>query len=209
MIPRIVEANFIKSAQSINDSLPEDMSEVVFLGRSNVGKSSTLNGLTQRKNLAKSSSTPGKTQLINFFETRYLYNEQSYLVRFVDLPGFGYAKVSKSLKEVWQKNLVEFIKHRVSIRLFIHLRDARHPHAKIDDDVEKYIADFIRPDQRYLTVFTKIDKLNQKERAKLKREFPGSITLSNLKRNGHDRVHQIILQTIFTLDDEPAKKSEE
>jgi GTP-binding protein len=209
MIPRIVEANFIKSAQSINDSLPEDMSEVVFLGRSNVGKSSTLNGLTQRKNLAKSSATPGKTQLINFFETRYLYNEQSYLVRFVDLPGFGYAKVSKSLKEVWQKNLVEFIKHRVSIRLFIHLRDARHPHAKIDDDVENYIADFIRPDQRYLTVFTKIDKLNQKERAKLKREFPGSITLSNLKKNGHDRVHQIILQTIFAVDDEAAKKSEE
>jgi len=209
MIPRIVEANFIKSAQSINDSLPEDMSEVVFLGRSNVGKSSTLNGLTQRKNLAKSSATPGKTQLINFFETRYLYNEQSYLVRFVDLPGFGYAKVSKSLKEVWQKNLVEFIKHRVSIRLFIHLRDARHPHAKIDDDVENYIADFIRPDQRYLTVFTKIDKLNQKERAKLKREFPGSITVSNLKRNGHDRVHQDIIQTIFGVDDEPATKSEE
>ncbi|HFQ62132.1 MAG TPA: ribosome biogenesis GTP-binding protein YsxC, partial [Epsilonproteobacteria bacterium] len=112
--PRIVEANFIKSAQSIADSLPEDMSEVVFLGRSNVGKSSTLNGLTQRKNLAKSSATPGKTQLINFFETRYLYNEQSYPVRFVDLPGFGYAKVSKTLKEVWQKNLVEFIQHRVS-----------------------------------------------------------------------------------------------
>ncbi len=197
--PRIVEAEFIKSAQSIADSLPEDMSEVVFLGRSNVGKSSTLNSLTQRKNLAKSSATPGKTQLINFFETRYLYNEMSYPVRFVDLPGFGYAKVSKSLKEVWQKNLVEFIQNRVSIRLFIHLRDARHPHAKIDDDVEKYIADFIRPDQRYLTVFTKIDKLNQKERAKLKREFPGSITVSNLKKNGHDRVHYEILQTIFDI----------
>jgi len=203
MIPRIVEANFIKSAQSIADSLPEDMSEVVFLGRSNVGKSSTLNGLTQRKNLAKSSATPGKTQLINFFETRYLHNEQSYPVRFVDLPGFGYAKVSKSLKEVWQKNLVEFIHHRVSIRLFIHLRDARHPHAKIDDDVESYISEFIRPDQRYLTVFTKIDKLNQKERNKLKREFPGSITVSNLKKNGHDRVHQIILQTIFGVEDTP------
>ncbi len=202
MVPRIVEANFIKSAQSIADSLPEDMSEVVFLGRSNVGKSSTLNGLTQRKNLAKSSATPGKTQLINFFETRYLYNEQSYPVRFVDLPGFGYAKVSKTLKEVWQKNLVEFIKHRVSIRLFIHLRDARHPHAKIDDDVEAYITEFIRPDQKYLTVFTKIDKLNQKERNKLKREFPGSITLSNLKKNGHERVHQNILQTIFGVDEE-------
>ncbi len=205
--PRVVEAEFIKSAQSIADSLPEDMSEVVFLGRSNVGKSSTLNGLTQRKNLAKSSATPGKTQLINFFETRYLYNDNSYPVRFVDLPGFGYAKVSKSLKEVWQKNLVEFIHHRVSIRLFIHLRDARHPHAKIDDDVENYISEFIRPDQRYLTVFTKIDKLNQKERAKLKREFPGSITLSNLKKNGYDRVHHIILQTIFDVDNETAKKN--
>jgi len=206
--PRVVEAAFIKSAQSIADSLPEDMSEVVFLGRSNVGKSSTLNSLTQRKNLAKSSATPGKTQLINFFETRYLYNEVSYPVRFVDLPGFGYAKVSKTLKEVWQKNLVEFIQHRVSIRLFIHLRDARHPHAKIDDDVENYISDFIRPDQRYLTVFTKIDKLNQKERAKLKREFPGSITVSNLKKNGHDRVHYEILKTIFGVDDEVEKQGE-
>lgn len=201
-IPRIVEAEFIKSAQSIHDSLPEDMSEVVFLGRSNVGKSSTLNGLTQRKNLAKSSATPGKTQLINFFETRYLYDEQSYPVRFVDLPGFGYAKVSKTLKEVWQKNLVEFIQQRISIRLFIHLRDARHPHAKIDDDVEAYISEFIRPDQKYLTVFTKIDKLNQKERSKLKKAFPDSITLSNLKKNGHERVHQNILQTIFGVEKE-------
>jgi len=206
--PRVVEAEFIKSAQSIADSLPEDMSEVVFLGRSNVGKSSTLNSLTQRKNLAKSSATPGKTQLINFFETRYLYNETSYPVRFVDLPGFGYAKVSKTLKEVWQKNLVEFIQHRVSIRLFIHLRDARHPHAKIDDDVEEYISEFIRPDQRYLTVFTKIDKLNQKERAKLKREFPGSITVSNLKKNGHDRVHYEIIQTIFGVEDEVKNQGE-
>lgn len=207
-MPRVVEAKFIKSAQSIADSLPEDMSEVVFLGRSNVGKSSTLNSLTQRKNLAKSSSTPGKTQLINFFETRYLYNEQSYPVRFVDLPGFGYAKVSKTLKEVWQKNLIEFIQQRVSIRLFIHLRDARHPHAKIDDDVEKYISEFIRPDQKYLTVFTKIDKLNQKERAKLKREFPGSIALSNLKKNGLDRVHQNILKTIFGVKDEVKKEND-
>jgi len=94
---------------------------------------------------------------------------------------------------------VEFIKHRVSIRLFIHLRDARHPHAKIDDDVESYISEFIRPDQRYLTVFTKIDKLNQKERNKLKRDFPGSITISNLKNNNLDRVHYEILDTIFDV----------
>ena len=174
-----------------------------------MGKSSTLNALAQRKNLAKSSSTPGKTQLINFFETRYLYNEESYPVRFVDLPGFGYAKVSKSLKEVWQKNLVEFIEHRTSIRLFIHLRDARHPHAKIDDDVERYIAEMIRPDQRYLTLFTKIDKLNQKERAKLKKEFPDAIVLSNLKKNGHDRVHLEILETIFVVSQMENRREEE
>jgi len=207
--PRIVEAKFIKSAQSIADSLAEDMSEVVFLGRSNVGKSSTLNALTERKNLAKSSATPGKTQLINFFETRYLYEKESFPVRFVDLPGFGYAKVSKTLKEIWQKNLVEFIQHRVSIRLFIHLRDARHPYAKIDDDVEAYINEFLRPDQKYLTVFTKIDKLNQKERNKLKRDFPGSITVSNSKRNGHERVHFEILESIFEISKISQKTSEE
>lgn len=195
--PRVVNATFIKSAQSINDSLEESMSEVVFLGRSNVGKSSTINTLTSRKNLAKSSSTPGKTQLINFFDVEYRLGEEPYGVRYVDLPGFGYAKVSKSLKEVWQKNLVEYIEERVAIRLFVHLRDARHPHAKIDDEVAGYIGDFIRPDQHYLTVFTKIDKLNQKERNALKREFPGSITISNAKKSGTDRVHREIFETIF------------
>jgi GTP-binding protein len=198
--PRIVEAEFIKSAQSIADSLPEDKSEVVFIGRSNVGKSSTINGLCGRKNLAKSSSTPGKTQLINFFDTIYLYDSKKYPVRFVDLPGFGYAKVSKSLKEIWQKNLVEFIKERTSIRLYIHLRDARHPNAKIDNDVEKYIKDFIRPDQKYLTVFTKLDKLNQKEKTKLKKEFSDAIMISNLKKQGFDKVHYEILDTIFGIN---------
>lgn len=195
--PRVVDAEFMKSAQSIRDAVEESHSEVVFLGRSNVGKSSTINLLTQRKNLAKSSSTPGKTQLINFFEVHYKWRAEDYRVRFVDLPGFGYARVSKSLKEIWQKNLVEFIRNRVAIRLFIHLRDARHPHAKIDDEVEAYISDFLRPDQRYLTVFTKVDKLKQKELAALKREFPGAIMISNLKKNGQERIHREIFSTVF------------
>ena len=195
--PRLVNADFIKSAQALADSVDDTVSEVVFLGRSNVGKSSTINGLTSRKNLAKSSATPGKTQLINFFDIRYIYDEKDWKIRFVDLPGFGYAKVSKDLKGVWQKNLVEFIKHRVSIRVFIHLRDARHPNAQIDQDVNKYVKEFIRGDQLYLDVFTKIDKLNQKEKTALKKAFPGCITISNSKRNGYDRIHQKIFEHIF------------
>ena len=195
--PRLVEAHFMKSAQALGDSVDDTVSEVVFLGRSNVGKSSTINGLTSRKNLAKSSATPGKTQLINFFDIRYIYDEKDWNIRFVDLPGFGYAKVSKDLKGVWQKNLVEFIKHRVSIRVFIHLRDARHPNAQIDKDVDEYVKKFIRGDQLYLNVFTKIDKLNMKEKTALKKKFPECITISNSKRIGYERIHQKIFEHIF------------
>jgi len=199
--PRLVDAEFMKSAQALADSVDDTVSEVVFLGRSNVGKSSTINGLTSRKNLAKSSATPGKTQLINFFDIRYIYDNRDWRVRFVDLPGFGYAKVSKDLKGVWQKNLVEFIKHRVSIRVFIHLRDARHPNAQIDQDVNQYVKAFIRGDQLYLDVFTKIDKLNMKERRALKKAFPGCITISNSKREGYDRIHQKIFEHIFGVQE--------
>jgi len=199
--PRLVDAEFMKSAQALADSVGDTVSEVVFLGRSNVGKSSTINGLTSRKNLAKSSATPGKTQLINFFDIRYIYDEKDWRIRFVDLPGFGYAKVSKDLKGVWQKNLVEFIKHRVSIRVFIHLRDARHPNAQIDKDVNQYVKEFIRGDQLYLDVFTKIDKLNMKEKRALKKAFPGCITISNSKRDGYDRIHQKIFEHIFGIQE--------
>jgi len=195
--PRLVDADFMKSAQALGDSVEDTVSEVVFLGRSNVGKSSSINGLTSRKNLAKSSATPGKTQLINFFNIRYIYDEKDWNIRFVDLPGFGYAKVSKDLKGAWQKNLVDFIKHRVSIRIFIHLRDARHPNAQIDKDVNEYVKEFIRGDQLYLNVFTKIDKLNMKEKRALKKEFPGCITISNSKRVGYERIHQKIFEHIF------------
>ncbi len=194
---KVLDAKFLKSAQSIRDSVEESLSEVVFLGRSNVGKSSTINLLTNRKNLAKSSSTPGKTRLINFFDVDYRVCENDYRVRFVDLPGFGYAKVSHSIKEEWQKNLVEFIQKRVAIRLFIHLRDARHPKSKIDNEVEEFIKSFLRPDQRYLRVFTKGDKLKQKEKAALKRDFKDAIVISNLKKSGQDRVIKAILETIF------------
>lgn len=196
-ILRVVNSTFIKSAQSISDSLDDSISEIVFLGRSNVGKSSTINLLANRKNLAKSSSTPGKTQLINFFNIEYRLGDEPRFVRYVDLPGFGYAKVSKTLKQTWQKNLVDFIQQRVSIRLFIHLRDSRHPNAKIDNEVSEYIASFLRPDQKYLPIFTKIDKLNQKEKRALKLKFPNAIFISNSKKIGDNEVHKEIMNTIF------------
>ena len=199
-IPKIVKAEFIKSAQGLKDSIDESRSEIVFMGRSNVGKSSTINLLTNRKNLAKSSATPGKTQLINFFDIEYLYKNERYPLYFVDLPGFGYAKVSKAKKEIWQKNLLEYIKNRVAIRLFIHLRDARHPNTQIDNDVEEYLKSILRADQKLLTIFTKGDKLNQKELSKLKRDYPNSIIISNLKKRGQERVHQEILKYIFGVE---------
>jgi len=165
-----------------------------------VGKSSTINGLTNRKNLAKSSATPGKTQLINFFDIVYRYREEDFNIRFVDLPGFGYAKVSKDIKSAWQKNLTDFIRYRSAIRVFIHLRDARHPDAKIDRGVQEYISKFIKNDQLYLNVFTKIDKLNQKEQNRLKKSFKNAITISNLKKMGYDKVHKEIIKHIFGID---------
>ncbi len=198
MPARIVDASFITSAPGIAEAPPEGIGEVVFLGRSNVGKSSLLNALTHRKNLAKSSATPGKTRLINYFEVVYKEDEtgEKYKVHFVDLPGFGYAKVSKSMKNEWQKSLTDFIRKRRTIRLFVHLRDARHPDEPIDDQVRDYIRGFLGPDQCYIEVFTKSDKLNQKEMGRLLRDHPGALLVSNLKRKGVEKLEALIFDIV-------------
>ena len=124
----------LQSAQGIFDSPSPDRAEVAFLGRSNVGKSSLLNTLTNRKGLAKSSSTPGKTQLINYFEIKFKTDNEElpYLyARFVDLPGFGY-KSSKSLKAEWNRNLTAYLEQRPNLQIFVHLIDSRHPQLEID-----------------------------------------------------------------------------
>lgn len=194
---KIVEAKFLTSSTSKNNLLEEGINEVAFLGRSNVGKSSFINTLCNKKNLAKKSSTPGKTRLINFFEVVYKKDEEKYMARFVDLPGFGYAKVSKSLQEEWSKNLTDFINSRVSIRTFIHLLDARHPTQKIDEDVRKYLHTIKREDQQIIEIFTKIDKLNQKELSKLKKEFPNALMVSNLKKRGIQEANNAIFYSLF------------
>lgn len=130
-----------------------------------MGKSSFINFFLGKKGLAKSSSTPGKTRLINFFQALYTSKEgEEIAFKIIDLPGFGYAKVSKDQKKLWEKNLMLFLQQRQSIKLFLHLIDARHLNLKIDEDVRGFLKDICRGDQKIVEIFTKADKLKNQEK---------------------------------------------
>lgn len=191
----IVDSKFITSASNVLGA-PESLlqNEVVFMARSNVGKSSLLNALSNHKGLAKVSSTPGKTRLINYFDVTFMNREtlQKQIVKFVDLPGFGYAKVAKSIKYDWEKNLTDYISQREQIKLFIHLIDCRHPYLEIDASVSEFLLENCRENQYILQMFTKIDKLNQKEQNALKKEFPHAIMVSSSKKKGLQKAIQVI-----------------
>lgn len=193
----ILQAKFLTSLAKFDENFISSFSEVAFLGRSNVGKSSLINSLCRQKNLAKSSSTPGKTQLINFFEVWCKKDEEKFKIHFIDLPGFGYAKVSKNLKELWNKNLDEFLKLRTSIKLFVHLIDSRHTDLDLDLNVDEYLKSFLRADQNILKVFTKSDKLNQSQKTKLKNTFKDSISVSNLKKEGFELLEQELITRVL------------
>ena len=115
----IKTAKFIKSTAELKELPPENYPEYAFVGRSNVGKSSLINSLCGRKNLARTSSTPGKTQLINHF----LIDEKWYIV---DLPGYGYAKVSKAERSDWEHLIKDYLRGRTSLRCCFLLIDSRH-----------------------------------------------------------------------------------
>jgi GTP-binding protein len=150
----ITSAVFYKSIAEPSGLPEETFPEIVFVGRSNVGKSSLLNSLTGVKGLAKTSSTPGKTRLINFFTI----NDR---IHFVDLPGYGYAAVGHEEKAHWGKLLSAYIERRRSVALVLLLVDARHPTMPSDREM----MDFLDYHQRtYGIIMTKDDKLSQKER---------------------------------------------
>ncbi|MDK9693062.1 MAG: ribosome biogenesis GTP-binding protein YihA/YsxC [Sulfurimonas sp.] len=198
----IVDAKFLISAANVAGAIESDeQNEVVFMARSNVGKSSLLNALTNHKGLAKVSSTPGKTRLINYFDVTFLDREsaQKSFAKFVDLPGFGYAKVAKSLKYDWEKNLTDFIVSREQIKVFIHLVDARHPFLEIDQSVSDFLLEHAQPSQHIIQIFTKIDKLNQKEQNELKRVFPDALMVSSSKKRGLGK----IVSLIYSILEEP------
>ena len=196
----IVDAKFMTSAPNVAAAPESDeQNEVVFMARSNVGKSSLLNALTNHKGLAKVSSTPGKTRLINYFDVTFIDREsgEKSIAKFVDLPGFGYAKVSKSMKYDWERNLTDYIAQREQIKLFIHLIDCRHPHLDIDTSVSEFLFDSVRENQVILQIFTKIDKLNQKEQSALRREFPNAIMVSSSKKRGMKKVIEVIYDILY------------
>lgn len=202
----IVDSKFVISAPNIK-SAPESLmqDEIVFMARSNVGKSSLLNALTNHKGLAKVSSSPGKTRLINYFDVTFMDRDSSVkkFAKFVDLPGFGYAKVSKSIKSDWEKNLTDYIAARQNIKVFIHLIDCRHPNLDIDRSVSDFLVETSNESQYILQIFTKIDKLNQKEQNKLRKEFPNAIMVSSSKKKGLPKVNKILFDLLedTTFDD--------
>lgn len=146
---KIVSAEFIMSNSDVAKCPKNKLPEYAFIGRSNVGKSSLINMLMQRKNLAKTSGRPGKTQLINHF----LINDNWYLV---DLPGYGYARVSKKDKKTFQKFITQYFQKRKQLVLGFVLIDCRHEPQPIDLEFMQWLGENQLP---FAIVFTKADKL--------------------------------------------------
>ncbi|MEF3191727.1 MAG: ribosome biogenesis GTP-binding protein YihA/YsxC [Campylobacterales bacterium] len=192
-----LRAKFLTSASSLEDAPPATLSEVALLGRSNVGKSSLINALTQTKGLAKSSATPGKTRLINFFEVAWCANEAELSFRLIDLPGFGYAKVSKAEQEAWSRKLTRFLQERTTIKLFLHLVDARHPEQPNDEEMRLFIDSLMMGDQRLLTILTKADKINQKERAYALKCHPHALLVSSFSKEGIEALRSKVISGLF------------
>ncbi|SFN53157.1 GTP-binding protein [Proteiniclasticum ruminis] len=150
---RIKNAEFITSAVKQNQYPESVHPEVAFVGRSNVGKSTIINALTNRRKLAKVSNTPGRTRLVNFF----LINGQAMLV---DLPGYGYAKISKSDKAAWGKIIEDYIVNSPNLKRFVLLVDSRHKPTQ--DDIA--MMDYLRYYEKDVVVIgTKLDKLKRND----------------------------------------------
>ncbi|MEQ8361026.1 MAG: ribosome biogenesis GTP-binding protein YihA/YsxC [Cytophagales bacterium] len=150
------EVEFVKSSSDFSQCPDDGLPEFAFIGRSNVGKSSLINYLTNRKNLAKTSSTPGKTQLINHFKI----DDELY---FVDLPGYGYAKVSKGQKKVFQRLITDYLEGAKKLYCVFVLIDSRHKAQTIDLEFLEYLGIKQIP---FAIVFTKVDKLSSNQAKK-------------------------------------------
>ncbi len=200
------QARFLTSAAKLSQCPRDEGFEVAFAGRSNAGKSSAINALCDHKGLTRVSKTPGRTQLINFFaldESR----------RMVDLPGYGFARVSVKIKQAWQRNLADYLEQRRCLRGLILLMDVRHPLKEFDLQMLEWAAHRGLPVH---VLLTKADKLGRGAAAstliQVRRALEGmkgdfSVQLfSALKRSGIDEAHSVLDRWLNKPEEKRAKR---
>ena len=185
----IRSAVYIISSPDYQHCPKADRPEYAFIGRSNVGKSSLINMISGNDKLAKTSGTPGKTQLINHF----LVNDEWYLV---DLPGYGFAKVSRTQRRKWEKMIEDYLRKRPTLVMVFVLIDSRHSPQKIDLEFVNTLGEWQIP---FCLVFTKADKENQRTISKNVKDFldrmrtswqflPQHFVASTVKKMGRDKI---------------------
>jgi len=203
-----VLARFLASATDISHFPIPTLPEIAFLGRSNVGKSSVINSLVGTR-LARTSSTPGRTRSINFFEIRWAGKPRPEMI-FADLPGYGYAKISRSISEEWPRFIEPYLQQRPTLALCIALVDANVPPLESD----RKLLDFLNASGReFLVVATKVDRLSNNQRNNTMRilaeEYPAARLQPFSAKTGAGRddlwkrIREIAAQESSTLDDSP------
>lgn len=194
---KITKAEFFKSSPDLKCCPEGNIPEFAFIGRSNVGKSSLINMLVKKKGLAKTSSKPGKTKLINYF----MIDDTWFLV---DLPGYGFAKIAKSMREKWEKSSRNYLLKRDNLKAIFLLIDSRIPPQKIDLEFMDWLSENDRP---FLIVFTKCDKLSgTKVQANIKNyaqtlkehfdELPIAFTSSATEGSGKEEILALIAEIV-------------
>lgn len=189
---KFLQAKFIISAEKLSQCPEFTLPEYPLLGRSNVGKSSFINALANQKKLAKTSNTPGKTRLINFFDF-----SNKFMI--ADLPGYGYAKVSKEAQNRWQKYLEEYLLNRSQIKSLIQLIDARHDIQKNDFQMREWVEAHNLP---LITVLTKMDYVPKSKTLSVVKKVEketGSLVLpfSAVDNRYNERIFEFLLNENF------------
>ncbi|GIU83031.1 MAG: YihA family ribosome biogenesis GTP-binding protein [Acidobacteria bacterium] len=191
---KISSVSFVKSAFDRKGWVNDHKPEIAFLGRSNVGKSSLINLLLGKRNLAKVSKTPGRTQSINFF----LINDEFY---FVDLPGYGFAKVPKKIYQSWGDMIEDYLRNREQLKLCIQLIDARHEPSELDKKLWDWLTFY---QKKHVLIATKVDKLSanqlQISLSRIREIFPGSkiIASSSVTGEGKENIWKEIKAVVET-----------
>lgn len=203
----IITANYLISSPDIDKCPKADRPEFAFLGRSNVGKSSLINMVVDHHNLAKTSGTPGKTQLINHFQVKAkMKNDKVQEWYLVDLPGYGFAKVSQAQRKNWEKMIKDYIQKRETLANLFLLIDARHEPQAIDIEFVNKLGEYRIP---FSIVFTKADKETQKVVSnhvtafmeKLKAnwdEMPPHFVTSAVKKTGRTKLLDYMEDVLFS-----------